>query len=55
MFLLTIGICIQVKTIKNANKVVGQTFTNNDLRDQVLRWKERYDTAYKDLQEAEKH
>lgn len=53
-FLLTIGICIQAKTIKNANKVVGQTFTNNDLRDQVLRWKERYDTAYKDLQEAEK-
>ena len=41
--LLTIGIFIQIKTTKSTNQVVSQSFTNNDLRDQVLKWKEKYD------------
>ena len=52
--LLTMGIVVQIKTINNVNKEVGKTFTDNNLRDQVLRWKERYDNAYANLQEAEK-
>ncbi len=52
--LLTMSIFIQIKTINNANKEVTKTLTNNDLRDQVLRWKEKYDNAYASLQSAEK-
>lgn len=53
--LLTLAIVIQIKTVNNANKVASQSLTNNDLRDQVLKWKEKYDTAYSDLQTAEKN
>lgn len=51
--LLTLGICVQIKTINNANGVASQSLSDNDLRDQVLKWKEKYDTAYASLQEAE--
>lgn len=53
-FILTLTIVLQVRTTSNSNKVVSQTFTSNDLRDQVLKWKERYDTAYSELQDSEK-
>lgn len=53
--LLTMSILIQIKTINNSNQEVARTFTNNDLRDQVLKWKEKYDNAYSSLQEAEKN
>ena len=52
--ILTMFVVIQVRTTNNANKVVSQTFTSNDLRDQVLKWKEKYDTTYAELQTAEK-
>lgn len=51
--ILTMTIVIQVRTTNNANQVVSQTFTSNDLRDQVLKWKEKYDSAYSELQTAE--
>ena len=53
-FILTVAICIQLKTIENTTTTISQSLKENGLRDEVLRWKERYDTAYKDLQEAEK-
>ena len=53
-FILTLTIVLQVRTTSNSNKVASQTFTSNDLRDQVLKWKERYDTAYSELQDSEK-
>ena len=40
---LTICICVQIKTIENSNKTVAKTFTENSLRDEVLKWKEKYD------------
>ena len=52
--ILTMCIVVQIRTINNANKVASRSFTNNDLRDQVLRWKEKYDTAYSSLQEAQR-
>lgn len=52
--LLTMSIFIQVKTINNINKDVTKTLANNELRDQVIKWKEKYDNAYADLQYAEK-
>ena len=51
--LLTVGIAIQVRTISNTNSTVAQTLTENGLRDEVLRWKERYDNLYSQLEQAE--
>lgn len=52
--ILTMMIVVQVKTTTSSNKLVSQSLTNNDLRDQVLRWKERYDVTYAALQSSEK-
>lgn len=52
-FILTIAICIQFKTIEDTNSTVTQTLTSNELRDQVLRWKEKYDKATVDLENSE--
>lgn len=53
--LLTIGICIQVKTVNDSSTGVGKTHTENELRDSVLKWKERYERLYEQEmnQEAE--
>ena len=51
---LVFGICVQLKTIENASSIAGQTDTENKLRDQVLKWKERYDSEYAKLEEANK-
>ena len=50
--ILTIAIFIQIKTINNANKYAARSFTDNDLRDQVLKWKEKYENEYENLQAA---
>ena len=52
-FLLVIGIVIQAKTVNNANKVASASLTDNVLRDQVLKLKEKYDETYELLQTAE--
>ena len=52
--ILTMSIMIQVRTINNTNKTASQSLTNNDLRDQVLKWKEKYDKEYEELQNANK-
>lgn len=53
--LLTIGICIQIKTVEDAEKAVGKkTISSNDgLRDEVLQLRERYNNIYKELENAE--
>lgn len=53
-FALTLGICIQVRTVKNSNSTVSQNYEENNLRAEVLKYKERYDNKYKELEEAEK-
>lgn len=53
-FALTLGICIQLRTVKGSNSIVGQSSQENDeLRAEVLRYKEKYDNKYKDLERAE--
>lgn len=52
-FLLTIGIVVQLNTIKEASKTVGTENTKNSLRDEVLKWKERYDSTYASLLKEE--
>lgn len=53
-FLLTCAIVIQLNTTKNAIETVGQAFKENELKDDVLRWKERYDRKYSELENLEK-
>lgn len=53
-FILTCGIVIQLNTIKNATLSVGTSFEENELRDQVLRWKDKYDATYADLEKMQK-
>ena len=50
---LTIGICIQIKTVNDSSTGVGKTQTENELRDSVLKWKERYETSYEEEEKKE--
>ena len=53
--LLTSGIIIQVNTINN-NSITTNTSrrtANSELKDEVVRWKERYEKSYNELQETE--
>lgn len=53
-FALTLGICVQLKTVKGSNTVISQNYEENNLRAEVLRYKEKYDNKYKELERAEK-
>ena len=54
-FLLTLGIIVQLNTIKEANKTLGTNSSkDNELRDEVLRWKEKYDSTYSSLLREQK-
>lgn len=53
-FILVLAIVIQVKTIKSTNSIVIQTLSNENLRDDLLKWKEKYDNANLELEKAEK-
>ena len=51
--LLTFGIGIQLKTTKNLVSTAGSTYRENGLRDEVLKWKEQYDSKYEELEKIE--
>ena len=51
--LLTMGICIQLKTVDNSIASVARTQAENELRDSVLKWKENYDNAETKLEYKE--
>ena len=53
-FALTLGICIQLKTVKGSNSIAGQGYGNDELRGEVLKYKEKYDNKYNELERAEK-
>lgn len=53
-FALTLGIVVQVKTIRNTNSTISQNQEANELRDEILRYKERYDNRFAQLEDAEK-
>ena len=44
---------MQVKTINSMNTKYSTSSTVNDLRDEVLRYKEKYDNKYNELEKAE--
>lgn len=51
--ILTLAICVQLKTVDDTNSTVSQTLTSNDFRDQILKWKEKYDKASQELEASE--
>lgn len=52
-FALTVGICVQIRTVTSSNSTVSQNYEENNLRAEVLKYKEKYDNRYKDLEKAE--
>lgn len=52
-FALTLGICIQIRTVKNSNTTVSNNYEKNNLRAEVLKYKEKYDNKYSELEKAE--
>lgn len=52
--ILTMAICVQINTVSNTNTMVAQTFAENSLRDEVLKWQEKYDNISKELNNSEK-
>ena len=53
-FILTIGICVQLKTVNNNGSTVSSNQELNELKDQVLKMKEKYDNTYVLLETAQK-
>lgn len=53
-FLLTYGIFVQVKTVTQSNSTVSNNMEENNLRAEVLSFKEKYDNKYAELEKAEK-
>ena len=54
MFILTIAIYIQIKTVDNNGTTVGLSQTESELKTQVLKMKEKYENQYNELERAEK-
>lgn len=54
-FILTFAICVQLKTIKNTTTTISQSLEEDELRDEVLKWKEKYDNAYVQLTDSTKN
>ena len=44
-FALTLGICVQTRTVKNSNSTVSNNYEENNLRAEVLKYKEKYDSS----------
>lgn len=52
-FMLSVGICVQMKTVSSNATRMGKTYAENELRNNVLKWKEKYDLAYEKLETKE--
>lgn len=53
-FVLTLAITIQIKTMKMENSIVSQSFADDELKDSLLSWKEKYDKEVERLADSEK-
>lgn len=54
MFLiLSLAIVMQIRTLKNGDTPFVRIEANNDLRDQVLKLKEKYDSNLRQLEKSE--
>lgn len=51
---LTFCICVQMKTVKQYSTKIGQNYDQNNLRAEVLRYKERYEHLLKEIDNLDK-
>lgn len=54
-FALTLGIVVQIRTVSSTNSTVSQNYEENNLRGEVLKYKERYENKYKELEKAQEN
>ena len=52
-FALTTGICIQIKSVKSTNSASSQNYKENNLRAEVLKYKEKYDNLLKETEKVD--
>lgn len=52
--ILTLGVALQIRTMNSASSTASQTLADNELRDSVLKWKEKYDNMSEELKRVEK-
>lgn len=50
---LSYGIAVQIKTINGTESIISTNSKENELRDAVLKSKEKYDNLYSELEDAE--
>lgn len=53
-FLLTFGICMQIKTVNSSGTAVAKNNKENNLRDKVLEMKEKYEKVYSKVESKDK-
>lgn len=53
-FALTLAICIQIRTVNNSNSTISSDREENNLRAEVLKYKEKYESKVKEAEKAEK-
>lgn len=51
---LTYGICMQIKTVGGFGVIAGRTSNQSEIKEEILKTKERYDNLYKDLEHINK-
>ena len=51
---LTIGICIQIRTVKDYSTKIGQNYDQNNIRAEVLKYKEKYDNKMEKIENIDK-
>ena len=51
---LAAAITLQVRTMAGMDSAVSETFANDELRDKLLAWEERYEAITKDLEKSNK-
>ena len=52
-FILTFAVSLQAKTIKNTELITNRTSVNADLRDNAIKWQEKYYEILADLEKAD--
>ena len=50
---LTIGICMQIRTVNDYSTKIGQNYDQNNLRAEVLKYKEKYENKVKDIEKID--
>lgn len=53
-FVLAFALTLQIRTMSIEDSVVSQTFADEELKDSLLQWKEKYEKASKDLAKSNK-